>query len=227
MRRALRCGACALLLALAGCATHGAREAPPSSTAIAPAAAERTQDARRQWLATHRDWRVSGRVAISRGGKGGSGRLDWAQAGDAFTVSLSAPITKQSWRLTGDLAGGDARIEGLDGGPREGADAQTMLREATGWDVPVKELASWMTGIAAPGAAVDEQRYGDDGLLAHLRQAGWAIDYARWTPPQGERPALPARIEAVRDDAKVRLIVDAWDFAAMSATPAADAGKPR
>src|SRR3546814_11697571 len=53
----------------------------------------------------------SGRVALSGGSRGGgTGRIEWQQAGDRYRVTLSAPVSRQSWRLSGDDA--SATIEG-------------------------------------------------------------------------------------------------------------------
>ncbi|MGH8032283.1 MAG: lipoprotein insertase outer membrane protein LolB [Luteimonas sp.] len=201
----------ALSLALAGCVSQSLRDTSPLPQ-VSTSQAQQAQAARAQWFAQARDWSLTGRAAIGRAGKGGSGRLEWTQSDNAYSVVLSAPITRQSWRLSGDSQHKAGRLEGLDGGPREGADARQLLLEATGWDVPVNELPQWMLGFAAPGYRVDELRYAADGRPTLLRQAGWTIAYTRWAGPEGARPALPARIEARRDDASVRLIVDDWRF---------------
>ncbi|MFB8831670.1 lipoprotein insertase outer membrane protein LolB [Azotobacter sp. CWF10] len=41
------------------------------------------------------------------------------------------------------------RLEGLAGGPRDGEDAQQLLLEATGWDIPVNQLPEWIRGLVA------------------------------------------------------------------------------
>ncbi len=207
----MRAASVALVLAGVGCASRPTRTPPPAPPVDA-AAASAADASRAQWSSQHRDWTVTGRVAVSKAGKGGSGRIEWNQTGDAYAVALSAPITRQSWRLTGDTHHEGGRIEGLDGGPREGDFADELLLQATGWDVPVNQLPEWMRGLAAPGMPVDELTRGADGLPARLKQAGWTIDYLRWTPAQGARPPLPSRIEARRDDASVKLVVDDWTF---------------
>lgn len=135
------------VLLLAGCAAgpgvRGAAPAPVDATAAAE-----VQAARETWLTTHRDWSVTGRVAIKRADKGGSGRIDWTQRGDDFDVSLAAPVTRQTWRLSGTP--GQVRLEGVDGGPRTGADAGQLLLDATGWEIPVQALAYWIRGQALP-----------------------------------------------------------------------------
>ena len=89
-------------LLLAACAGRTIRPAPPSA-AVEPAAiaaAEAAQARRVAWLDAHPQWTLAGRIAISNAGKGGSGRIDWTQHADGSTVSLSAPVTRQSWRMT-------------------------------------------------------------------------------------------------------------------------------
>jgi outer membrane lipoprotein LolB len=209
---ALRWWACGVgLLLLAGCATRPVKQLPTLPPAEQAAAATR-QAAHEAWTQAHRDWSLQGRVALSNGRDGGSGRIDWHQQGARYDVSLSAPITRQSWRLDGDDR--TATLSGLDGGPRSGPDPVALLREATRWEIPVAALSSWIRGARADearhGAAT--LAYGSDGRLARLEQAGWVIDYGAWQTVAGAQ--LPVRLNARRDEASVRLIVDTWGTAA-------------
>jgi outer membrane lipoprotein LolB len=196
--------ACALLLA--SCASQAPRATLPPVSGDA----QQHQQQRETALAAAPDWGLAGRVALSNGRDGGSGRIDWSQQGARYAVSLSAPVTRQSWRLSGQP--GQARLEGLEGGPREGVDASALLLDATRWQIPVEALSSWMRGASADagkfGAAT--MQFADDGRLAGMQQGGWRIDYADWRPVAGAPVELPHRLNAVRGDAKVRLIVDAW-----------------
>lgn len=201
LRAALTAAVAALL---AACVAQPVRQVPPVSNP----AAEAAQVARVAVLATHAKWSLQGRVALSNGRNGGSGRIEWHQDGQRFEVALSAPVTRQSWRLSGDS--GVARLEGLDGGPREGTDAETLLRETTGWVIPVAALVSWVRGAADSQPAPATLQYGADGRLNRLQQADWTIDYADWRPQAGLGIELPHRLNASRGDARVRLVVDAW-----------------
>lgn len=197
--------------ALAGCGSLATRQPAPSTpvhSTIEPA----VETARLAVLDTVPAWSFQGRVAISKGRNGGNGRIDWQQRGDAYQVSLAAPVTRQSWQLSGG-AGQVVRLEGLEGGPRSGAEAGELLRQATGWDIPVAQLAAWVRGMrAADAAAPTYLGYDAAGLPRVLEQGGWRIDYLDWYPQDAGRPALPRRIEAVNGDAKVRLIVDEWSM---------------
>ena len=192
---------------LSACAGQPLRESlPPAQSA----AAEAQQVAREAALRETPVWSLQGRIAVANAGKGGSGRIEWAQDADNFDVSLSAPVTRQSWRLVGDAR--TVRLEGLGGGSREGPDAATLLRDATGWEIPVTALADWVRGARAPGAGASTARYGLDGRLLQLQQAGWTIDYHWPLPDSGAEPAqaLPKRLDARRGEASVRLVVDQW-----------------
>jgi outer membrane lipoprotein LolB len=210
MRRlaALLTASCAL--ALAACASQPLRAPVASLPAAERERAEQAQAAREQALARDGAWSLQGRAAITRGDKGGSGRIDWRQDGGTYTLALSAPVTRQSWRLLGDETG--ARIEGLDGGPREGGDASRLLLEAAGLEVPVDALASWVRGARAEQGRFGPARLEFDAghRLARLVQGGWTIDYVAWQSVQPGVPALPTRLNAERGEAQVRLIVDSW-----------------
>lgn len=205
--------AAALVAGLAAC-TSVPVGAPAKTVELdvdAQARAESRLAAREAAVRALPAYAFSGRVAMSNGREGGSGRIEWRQLDQTFEVSLAAPVTRQSWQLSGDPAG--ARIEGLAGGPREGGDVGQLLWEATGFDMPVAALAAWATGTRADAGRFGQAEvdYTADGQLARLRQDGWTIDYLDWQPVAAEgAPVLPVRINAARDSARVRLIVDAW-----------------
>ncbi len=162
-------------------------------------------------LQTERDhtWTLQGRAVIKTADRGGNVRVEWQQHGaEAYTVTLSAPVTRQSWRL--EVRDGLATVHGLPDGPVSGPDAPKLLLHATGWQLPLDQLRDWLRGKPAPQPFVDTYLYdaATDGRLVGLRQAGWEIHF---TPQPGTQ--LPKRIDATMDGgtASVRLIIDAWD----------------
>lgn len=194
MTRRLLFGLSALLLA--ACAPVPVRTAGDADLLAA-------QSAREALLREQGAWQLTGRLAVSAGGEGGSGRLDWRQQPDGYDIQLAAPVTRKSWRLVSRA--GRVRLEGLEGGTREGADAEALLAEATGWDIPVAALADWARGARAPGPARIE--FGPGGLPALIVQQGWTVEYRDWLP--GESPR-PRRVFATREGATVRLVVERW-----------------
>jgi outer membrane lipoprotein LolB len=205
MRRLLRSigAGLSLCLALSACVGPQTREALPADPVQA-----RANDARRGALV---EWSLSGRIAVSTGERGGSGRIDWRQEAGGYTISLSAPVTRQSWQLSGDDRG--ARLEGLAGGPREDADVEQLLLSATGWNIPVRALQDWVRGVPAPPQEFGpEKRVYDGSLPASLEQAGWTIEYQEWLPAGTDQPQLPRRIVARSGDASVKLVLDEWSL---------------
>lgn len=194
--RAAFLAAVALAISMVGCA--------PAPTRPQVVGDESVQAAREAELATQPAWSFSGRLAVSSNGNAGNARIDWTQRGADYDIRLSAPITRQSWRLRKE--GPRVSLEGLEGGTREGADAEAMLREATGWRIPVPALASWVRGARAPGPS--DLEFDTAGLPAVLSQGGWAVEYRGWTTAS---PPLPNRVFAKDGEASVRLVVERWE----------------
>ncbi len=207
--------AAALMLSLSACVSMGSRSAPaaPAIVDTVSAEAQQAENDRVTALRAQPDWTFQGRVAVNKGRNGGNGRIDWQQQARQYVIELSAPVTRQSWTLTGDSHHEGGRLDGVEGGPREGEDAQQLLLEATGWDIPVNQLPDWVRGLVADdAAAADLVERDGEGRPRRVRQMGWEIQYLDWHPAEGGRPVLPRRIEAVSGDAKVRLVVDSWSL---------------
>ncbi|MGL6290437.1 MAG: outer membrane lipoprotein LolB [Silanimonas sp.] len=213
-------GLARIALLAAGCATRplrpdGPESAPPpeTTTASADAVAPPVDSpeafaalaAREAAMDERAGWQLKGRMAVARGDDGGTLNVDWVQWGSAFTITLAAPVTGRQWRLTGTPNG--ATLEGLEGGPRQGADAESLLIEATGWRLPVAQMPDWVRGRRGAGP-VEALAVDAEGRPVGFRQGGWTLVYRDWWP--GE-PPLPRRVFAETDGASVRLVVSSWN----------------
>jgi outer membrane lipoprotein LolB len=199
VKLALRCLGVALPLLLAACA--------PNIRMQADAGLLHEQVAREQALAHADHWTLRGRLGVVSANDGGSGSFTWTQDGDRYEFVLRGPLSGKSFRLSGGADG--ALLEGVDGGPLRGADAQVLLRDALGWDVPLRDLRAWVLGLRADGGPA-ELSFGSNRLPALLRQDGWAVDYRQWDTSR--TPPLPLKVFAERAPYKVRLSIDAWQF---------------
>ncbi|MGB0135217.1 lipoprotein insertase outer membrane protein LolB, partial [Dokdonella sp.] len=162
------------------------------------------QEQREQQLAVVSDWSLKGRLALSGPGDSGSGSLDWQQEGVDYVFTMHAPVTGKTWTLSGN--GDYAELAGLQAQPVTARDASTLLERELGWKVPVVELAHWVRGLRAPGAA--EIIFRPDGLPAEFRQDGWLIEYREYDETRD--PPLPRRIFASNGEYKVRLAIQRW-----------------
>ncbi len=165
------------------------------------------QLAREQALAHADQWVLQGRLGVSDGKHGGSGSFSWTQHGDQYDFVLRAPITGKSFRLSGGPDG--ALLEGLDGGPLRGPDAEALMRQALGWVVPLQNLRAWVLGLRADSGPA-ELRFGADRLPSRLQQDGWTVDYPAWDAAR--TPPLPQKVFAERAPYKVRLFIESWQF---------------
>ena len=200
-----------LALLLAGCATVPTAAPPAAAGDVAAFEAAQRQREAALGLAAGDcgapTWTMAGRVALSNGKDGGSGRIDWRQGAGNAAVTLSAPVTRQSWTLRTDPAG--AALEGVPNGPLAGPDAQTLLRDTTGWQIPVAALGCWLRGARAGAAAGPAtMAYAADGRPLRIEQGGWRIDFDAWGEHAGQ--SVPTRLSAQRGDDRVRLVVDRW-----------------
>ncbi len=184
---------------LAGCAV-----APKPVVSDRQALAD--QAARERQLGQREAWALRGRLAVSGNGDGGSGQLQWRQSGHDTTFEVRAPVSRQTWRLLANSA--QARLEGLEGGIREGRDAASLVRDEIGWELPIEHLAAWVRGMRGPGrASVEFDRH---GLPARIEQHGWQIEYRGWD--RAQTPPMPSRVFASRGDHRVRLAIEQWQF---------------
>jgi len=186
-----RLGGLLLALLLTGCAALPVPEAP--QTTATPA--------------TIKDWRFSGRVALTRGERGWHAGLDWETRADHYHLQVTGPLGQGALQLTGDANGvtlidSDARVY-------TARDVDTLLARVTGWDLPVAGLHYWVRGLSAPDSAVsvtlDRQ-----GRLQRLVQSGWVITYQRYQTIAGND--WPAKLNLVHDDLAVRLVIDKWQL---------------
>lgn len=202
-------------LVLAACATRGPLPSavePPTVT-LPEGIVYATQSAREVRLESETAWRLQGRVAFANGQDAATLRLDWVQQGDRYRITLAAPVTGRTLELVGGPGG--ARLAGLDGGPREAADAEVLLRDATGWSLPVAQFPRWVRGLRGPGPSAG-LALDAEGRPVGWTQAGWSVLYRDWFPGD---PALPRRLFARRDGVSVRLVVETWAAPGSDAAP--------
>jgi len=198
LRFALRLLVASALLALAACAPVRTR-----GTAAQLAA----QTAREQRLGVQTHWSLQGRFAVSDGHDGGSGNLSWQQNGDRYSLILRAPVTGKTARLQGGPEG--AVLTGVHQSPIQSVDAQALLADQFGWQMPVAQLTWWVRGLRAPDSSA-QLSYGENGLPSLLQQDGWKVEYRDWYADRN--PPLPRKVYASKPPYSVRLLIETWQM---------------
>jgi outer membrane lipoprotein LolB len=174
---------------------------------MADVEAVRAQSVHEQATAAQRTFQLRGRIAIRNANDGGSARFAWQQRGDTLDFELSAPLSNQTWRLTG--APGRYVLTDSKGVKRQHSDAKQLIYDASGWNIPLAELSFWIRGARAEGSDAD-LAFNQSGRLTQLVQNGWSVSYERFVElPDGTR--LPAKLAAKKADALVKVVVQSWD----------------
>ncbi len=201
MKTFLRILAAALPLLLAACVPA------PAVRVKGDAALMQEQEARERVLSGTDRWILQGKLGVSDGKEGGSGTLNWTQDGERYEFTVRSPVVGKSFRLSGGPDG--ALLEGLDGGPLRGPDAESLMLKALGWDVPLRDLRAWVLGLRADSGPA-ELSFGTDRLPSLLQQDGWSVDYREWDA--GRQPPMPKKVFAEKPPYRVRLSIESWNF---------------
>jgi outer membrane lipoprotein LolB len=209
MKLPIRFIAVAFVLLLSACAHKQAVRPAPAKADFASLLDQ--QRAREHLLAKTDQWVLQGKIGVSGevNGKteGGSGTLTWTQNGNSYDFVVRGPVGSKSFRLSVTPDG--AVLEGLDGGPQRSPDPETLVQNALGWHVPLRDLRAWVLGLRSESGPA-EFRFGDDGLPSQMVQGGWTVSYPAWDTTR--EPALPNKVFAENPPYKVRLSVESWNI---------------
>ena len=154
-------------------------------------------------------WILSGKMAVRQPSDSGTAVINrWQQYGNEYELSLSSSF----------LGMGTTRIEGSpgfieltlsNGDVYQSGNPEQLISQATGWQLPVQSLVWWMRGLPAPEGR-HRLLFDQKNRLAILEQDGWEIRYDRWRTFVDDLPELPARITAIKDDKRVRVVIASW-----------------
>ncbi|MCK0165615.1 lipoprotein insertase outer membrane protein LolB [Marinobacter sp. S6332] len=200
-----RWAAVLLIMGLSACTTIQLEPLPEGMTDQPPAD---WQD-RAAKLGQFDHWQLSGKLAVRQPSDSGTAIINhWTQEGEAYDLALSSSFLGMgSTKLKG--VPGFIELTLSNGEVYRSGDPDALMEAATGWQLPLESLTWWIRGLPAP-AGDFRLLFDDRGELAMIRQDGWEIRYDRWHELQGNTPALPARITALKEKKRVRVVVSNW-----------------
>ena len=191
------------LVLLAGCQT-----APPAvPRAVVGPGADAPWAQQRMALESFANYSLAGRVAVAANGQGFSAGLRYAQQPHRSDLALDGPLGIGGLRI--ELEGDALRIFTSRGEQLDGVAARAELERRLGFALPLAELRWWLLGVPAPGAdAIEAAPDAPGGPLAAFEQGGWQVRIDSRAPALGF--ALPKRLTAERDGARLKLLVETW-----------------
>lgn len=190
-RIALLSAACLLLAACA------AREQRPAGAWL---------EEREAWFEAQSDWRITGRVGLHDGERGGSLGFTWRSEGEEHLIHLRTSAGGRQWRLR--FSPGRSVLDGSEVGRLTGEHPDPLVEEAVGWPIPVHALSWWIRGLVPPAGG--DLRFAEDGTLAGVHGPIWTLDYQHFKTFEEE--LLPTRMEARSGDYRVRIFIADWRF---------------
>jgi outer membrane lipoprotein LolB len=148
-------------------------------------------------------WQLDGRAAVALGTQGWQATLNWRQDDIHAEVHLAGPFGIGALLLRQEPNG-----LSLNGAPPSDA-VLSQLHDRLGFALPLDNLRFWLLGIPDPHLPFAITR-NDQDRARQVTQAGWSIVYDRYMPVAGD--LLPARLTLSRDEVRVRIVIDHWNW---------------
>lgn len=187
------------LVSFVGC-VHTPNLTPPPNLQAHQAQVEKLQH-----------WQISGKLGVRSPGDSGSASLKWQQAPESFFIYLSGPLGQKRMEIEGNSEQVELRQNNHP--PLKAKNAETLIKKASGWKLPVSQLNYWVRGIPAPDTRITRLEQNTQGLISLMQQAGWTLGYSNYQNQQiaGQSLALPGKITAEHKDIRLTLIIRKWD----------------
>jgi outer membrane lipoprotein LolB len=190
-----------LTLSLAGCTTL--REQPSSLNQPI------SWQARSTTLTKLQTWDISAVMAVrtQAGNQGDTANLKWQQHQQNYSLLLYGPLGAGAVKIFGQP--GYVSLETADGKKFNAATPELLLAQQTGWQLPVSDLFYWIRGLPVKGTPSSMQ-FDSYHHLIHLNQAGWTIDYLRYSAVN--QVDVPTKLTLENSRIKIKIIVNQWQF---------------
>ncbi len=159
------------------------------------------------------NWDINARTGFSTADDSGSVSMFWKQNGDAYQISLIAPLGQGRIDLTGE--GDNVVLNTSSGKTLYGESAEQLILQATGFIVPVSQLRYWIKGLPGPELQLNNRqaskaqiKYYNDGTIASMQQAEWNIEYLNYEIQN--QTVLPQKLKATNKDIKIKIVIKEW-----------------
>lgn len=146
-------------------------------------------------------WYLEGRLALADGKDSISAGITWRHDAGGDDIELTGPLAQGRLRIV--VAKNSVVVDDGDHHQEFQGEPERILAEQLGVEMPVGALRYWVLGVVDPDQQFIAQ---PDGFV----QAGWRVIFTE-TQAVGE-VIMPRKISAVKDKARIKLVVDQWDL---------------
>ena len=167
-----------------------------------------------EMIRTVSEWGLVGKISLDDGDQGGSGRLQWDAQPEKSTLDFHGAMGRGAWHL--QISPQGAVLREANGDEQSAPGVNELIQDRMGWPIPVDALQWWVRGLAAPGV-IENEVFDAEGLLLSLDQFGWRVDFNRYEVIDGL--SLPKRLNAHRDNYRVKLAISRWRMDISHVTP--------
>ncbi len=203
--------ALAAIILLAGCASLS-----PSQPEFENQAAWNKRLAK---LSQIRGWELTGRMSLRNDEEAYQASLRWIRKQFRHRIDLTGPFGRGYIRLRQDRSGAEMRDS--DKNIFRAENIETLLRQKTGWDIPLQGMEYWVLGLPMPDQAMKMQ-LDRHGRLKRLSQKGWDIrfiEYRRYGDIELPRKIFLSRGQGHNPTGEVahrvlelRLVINHWQL---------------
>lgn len=162
----------------------------------------------RQALSAVEDWRLQGKMNLRVPGESETVRVSWTNNAQNYSIRLSGSLGMGATWIRGDDR--SVRLERSGEEPVFAATPEDLVYTQLGRDLPISDLHYWVRGIPAPFPRPESLEFAPEGMLTHLSQAGWSIEYSDFHAVGPWN--LPGKIVAKRDDLRLTLLISSWSL---------------
>ncbi len=153
------------------------------------------------YLQKQNNWSFVGRLALVGEKDSVSASIRWKHDEFLDEIELAGPLDQGRMKIS--VKSGEVVIDDGDKVAVYKGLADDVVAELLGVDMPVTALRFWVLGVCDPSLGFVDQ-------VAGFYQGEWSVKYGELQKVGGR--ALPKKMTAENDKARIKLIVDEWNL---------------
>ena len=132
----------------------------------------------------------------------------WQQKDDAYQIKLQDFIGRTVAIIDGSE---DAVfVKTSKGQQYQGDNAEALIEELFGMQIPVTGLRFWLQGLPQPNSRLDELMLSEEGLAETIRQQGWLMSYPYYVANDPFK--MPSQVLLGIENLSLTVKITQWDF---------------